>query len=123
MGGALHFDYLWGESSLEERLLLSTMARTIGREGGVATLGEITGILERFDLEVGPTTVQAAARTLVGRQLLATDVDLRQYEFKFDLLRLWLDRYQRFGVVAEEYRRQLRHPSPSPHQPTAGDPS
>jgi len=105
VGGALHFDYLWGQSSLTEQLLLAAMAQIISREGGVATLADISRLFDRFDLKLDQINILTAIRLLMTRDLLITDADFRQYEFKIDLVRLWLERYQRFGVVAESYRQ------------------
>jgi hypothetical protein len=104
MGGALHFDYLWNQSSSTEQLLLAAMARVIPREGGAATTADITRQLERFDLSLRQVHLLGAVKSLLARELISTDDDFRRFEFKIDLVRLWLDRYQRFGVVAEAYR-------------------
>lgn len=104
MGGTLHFDYLWGDSSPIEQLILAAMARIIAREGGAASVAEISSLLERFGLNLSQSQILIAVRSLVTRELIITDADLRQFEFKIDLVRLWLDRYQRFGAVAEMFR-------------------
>ena len=104
MGGALHFDYLWADSSPMEQLLLAAMARNIAREGGVTSLAELVTLFARFSLDVRQTEILTAVRSLKTRQLINTDNDLRLYEFKIDLVRLWLNRYQGFGAAAEMYR-------------------
>jgi len=104
MGGALHFDYLWKESSLIEQLLLAAMAKVISREGGAATLSDVTVLLDRFGLALERMNIVSAVKSLAARDMIVTDSDFHQFEFKIDLVRLWLERYQRFGAVAEAYR-------------------
>jgi len=108
VGGALHFDYLWSESTPQEQLTLAAMTRIISREGGVASVADILALLERFEVKFSQQQLLAAARTLVTRDLVITDSDFSHFEFKIDLMRLWLDRYQRFGIVVEVYRDQRR---------------
>lgn len=104
--GTYHFDYLWDQSTATEKILLTAMARTIPREGGTASLGDIMRLFDRFDLDVDRASVLAAVQSLTTRELLLADADLRQFEFKFDLLRLWLDQYKPFGTQVESYRTE-----------------
>jgi hypothetical protein len=104
VSGGNQFDYLWDQSTPVEQVVLAAMARVIKREGAAASLTDIMRLLDRFELSVTRTQVLTAVRSLLTRDLLISDPDLRQFEYKIDLVRLWLDQYKGFGIVVEAYR-------------------
>ena len=114
-GGTLHFDHVWAESSAVERLVLTAMARLITNEGGVASWAETEHLLSRYDLRLSRNDLLGAVRALITRDLVMADEDVRQLEFKIDLLRMWLLRYQRFAVIAEGYQASLTELNISPN--------
>jgi hypothetical protein len=95
------------------------MARVIDHEGGTAILSDIVRLLSRFHLALEQSQIQAAASSLAIRELIHQDVDSRRFEFKIDLVRLWLDRYQRFGAVAEAFRKSSSGSQLSGSQPSS----
>ena len=108
VGGANQFDYLWEQSSAIEQVVLAAMARVIKREGTAASLSDLMRLLDRFEVGVSRTQVLTAVRSLLTRDLLVSDADLRQFEYKIDLVRLWLDQYKGFGIVVEAFRERAR---------------
>ena len=100
--GEAHFAFLWERSSPSEQLMLSTLTRLLGQEPTVTATQVVELLAER-----GITReVQDVIETL--RQLGERDV-IREiagqpprYEYKVELVRLWIERYKALGRVVEE---------------------
>ncbi|MEO1366861.1 MAG: hypothetical protein AAFX50_06760, partial [Acidobacteriota bacterium] len=85
----LHITYLWDEASRSERLLLLALTALLDQDG-TATLA----IAHRYLVgrRIDPGDLPAAARTLVGREILVESGG--QLTFRMELLRRWLERHR-----------------------------
>ena len=100
--GEAHFAFLWEQSGPGERLVLASLTRLLSREPTVtaAQVAELLG--ERgITMEVRDTT--ETLRRLVERDIVR---EVRgqppRYEYRVELVRLWVERYKALGRLVEE---------------------
>ncbi|MCB0167380.1 MAG: VCBS repeat-containing protein [Anaerolineae bacterium] len=103
--GEAHFAFLWEQSTPTEQLILSTLTRLLSREPTVTAIQVIELLAERGITRDG----QAVTETL--RRLVERDI-IRElagqpprYEYKVELVRLWIERYKALGRIVEEIDR------------------
>jgi len=100
--GEAHLAFLWGESTKEERAVLTALARMISA-GKPGTRGAIAGLLEEHGLQIAPAEVSALAEGLARREIVReTEPETDRYEFTVDLMRLWIEETKSLGRVIEE---------------------
>ncbi|MBI1923960.1 hypothetical protein HYR99_06890 [Candidatus Poribacteria bacterium] len=105
-GGVVHFDFIWQESSPEEQLILATLANIMTREGAGAGLIDVENMLKKYDVSMGPDQITEVVKSLVAREIVEADLEtFRRYQFKIDLIRLWVNRYQSLGIIADTLKR------------------
>ena len=100
--GEAHFAFLWEQSGPQERLILASLTRLLGREPTV-TAAQVTELLaERgITMEVRDTT--EALRRLVERDVVREKRGQPpRYKYWVELVRLWVERYKALGRVVEE---------------------
>jgi hypothetical protein len=101
--GEAHFAFLWDQSSSREQLVLACLTWLLGRGPTATSAAQVTELLgERgITLEVRDTT--ETLRRLVERDIVR---EIRgqppRYEYKVELVRLWIERYKALGRVIEE---------------------
>jgi hypothetical protein len=100
--GEAHFAFLWEQSSENERLVLAGLSQLAGRDPSV-TASQVEGLLVERGLTVTGRGVLDALRQLVERDIVReiSGQPIR-YEFRVELIRLWLERYKALGWVIEE---------------------
>jgi len=109
-GGAVHFDFIWKESSPDEQLILAVLANIITREGAAAGLSDVENILKKYGLAIEANRIAEAVKSLVTREVLEADLEtFRWYQFKIDLIRLWVNRYQSLGIIVDDSLRKEKH--------------
>ncbi len=100
--GEAHFAFLWDQSSSAERLALAALTRLLGYEPSV-TASQVTELLAERGATTEEPQVTQALRRLVERDIVR---EVRgqspRYEFKIELVRLWLERHKTLGRVVEE---------------------
>jgi hypothetical protein len=100
--GEAHFAFLWDQSSPAERLALATLTRLLGYEPSV-TASQVAELLAERGAAIEEQQVTQALRRLVERDIVR---EVRgqppRYEFKIELVRLWLERHKTLGRVVEE---------------------
>lgn len=100
--GEAHFAFLWEQSSEHERLTLASLTRLLAREPTV-TAAQLAELLAERGVVLEVRDVRAALRRLAERDIVR---ELRgeppRYEYKVDLVRLWVERYKALGRVVEE---------------------
>jgi hypothetical protein len=100
--GEAHFAFLWEQADRPQRLALAALTHLAGREVHV-TAGQVAELLAERGL---PMDLRQAGEALRG---LAEQDVLRElagppprYEYRVELLRLWVERYKALEQVIEE---------------------
>jgi type I restriction enzyme M protein len=100
--GEAHFAFLWDQSSPAERLALAALTRLLGYEPSV-TASQVAELLAERGAAIEEQQVTQALRRLVERDIVR---EVRgqppRYEYKIELVRLWVERHKMLGRVVEE---------------------
>jgi hypothetical protein len=100
--GEAHFAFLWEQSDSAEQLILAALTRLLGQTATV-TASQINDLLAERGLTMALPEVTETLRRLVERDVVR---ELRgqppRYEYKVELVRLWIDRYKALGRVVED---------------------
>ncbi len=100
--GEAHFAFLWEQASLQERLMLAALTRLAGREVNV-TAGQVAELLTERGILLALPEVNEALRRLVEQDVIREVAGQPpRYEYKVELLRLWVERYQALERIMEE---------------------
>jgi hypothetical protein len=100
--GEAHFAFLWDQSSPPERLVLACLTRLLGYELTV-TASQVAELLAERGADMKEQQVTQALWWLVERDIVR---EVRgqppRYEYKIELVRLWVERHKTLGRVVEE---------------------
>jgi hypothetical protein len=100
--GEAHFAFLWDQSSPPERLVLASLSRLLGYELTV-TASQVAELLAERGATVEEQHVTEVLRRLVERDIVR---EVRgqppRYEYKIELVRLWVERHKTLARVVEE---------------------
>ena len=100
--GEAHFAFLWEQSSPQERLALASLTRLLGWEP-TASAAEVTELLVERGVTMDVPGTTETLRCLAERDIVR---EIRgqppRYEYKVELVRLWVERYKALGRVIEE---------------------
>ncbi|NJN99268.1 MAG: hypothetical protein HC875_36830 [Anaerolineales bacterium] len=100
--GEAHFAFLWEQSSPVEQLILTALMRLLTRTPPI-TVTQIVELLAERGKPLELQVVSQALRRLTERDIVRELGDSPpHYEYKVDLVRLWVERYKALGRVMEE---------------------
>jgi len=100
--GEAHFAFLWEQAGPPERLMLAALTRLAAREVNV-TAGQVAELLAERGFPMGVSEVNEALRGLAEQDIVREVAGQPpRYEYKVELLRLWVERYQALEQVMEE---------------------
>jgi hypothetical protein len=100
--GEAHFAFLWEQSSLIERQALASLTRLLSH-GPSVTLSQVVDLLAERGIATGEKPVTEALWRLVERDVLReVPGQPPRYEYKVELVRLWVERYKVLERVIEE---------------------
>ncbi|MBE7552239.1 MAG: VCBS repeat-containing protein [Anaerolineales bacterium] len=100
--GEAHFAFLWEQSSPTEQLILAALMRLLARTPTVTTT-QIAELLAERGRSLELQVVRDALRRLTERDVVRElGESPPHYEYKVDLVRLWVERYKALGRVIEE---------------------
>jgi len=100
--GEAHFAFLWEQSGSQERLVLASMTRLLSREPTV-TASQVAELLAERGAAMEVEQITEALRRLVERDVVReVGGQPPRYEYKVELVRLWMERYKALGKVMEE---------------------
>jgi hypothetical protein len=100
--GEAHFAFLWEQSGPQERLVLASLTRLLSREPTV-TAAQVTELLGERGVVMDVRDATAALRRLVERDVVREKRGQPpRYEYKVELVRLWVERYKALGRLVEE---------------------
>jgi hypothetical protein len=94
--GGIHMDYLWRESSPDERMLLAALNTVLQREG-VATFASLRSFLAQYKIEID---VSATLQSLVACDIIAREGN--SYRFTVDLFHYWVDHHKTIERALQE---------------------
>ena len=102
--GQMHFDFIWDRSSINERLVMTAITR-VTQEDEAVTASSIVNKLAEYGLTLDTTEVTKTLDILVGKDIISKILDhTTTYEFKVDLIRIWLERTKHLDQVVEKSR-------------------
>jgi len=105
--GQMHFDFIWDRSSMKERLVMTALTRAISEKEAV-TVSSIVNKLVEYNLTVEPKDISKTLDILAGKDIIIKIRDhTTTYEFRVDLIRIWLENTKHLDQVVEEYRSGL----------------
>jgi hypothetical protein len=100
--GEAHFAFLWEQSGPQERLTLAALTRLLSQEPTV-TAAQVAELLAERGVGMEARDAAEALRHLVERDIVR---EVRgqppRYEYKVELVRLWVERSKALGRVTEE---------------------
>lgn len=100
--GEAHFAFLWEQSSPVEQLVLAALMRLLARIPTV-TATQIAELLAERGKSLELQVVRDALRRLIERDVVRElGESPPHYEYRVDLVRLWVERYKALGRVIEE---------------------
>ncbi|WP_455392103.1 right-handed parallel beta-helix repeat-containing protein [[Eubacterium] cellulosolvens] len=102
--GQMHFDFIWDKSTIQERLVMTTLTKSLQEEDAV-TVSSIVNRLLTYDLLVDSNEITKTLDILASKEIIEKIMDhTTTYEFKVDLIRIWLETTKHLDQVVEEYR-------------------
>ncbi len=102
--GQMHFDFIWDRSSRLERLVMTTLSRVLESEE-TATISSIVNKIAEYNLNVSPKDISKTLDLLSNKDIIAKILNhTTKYEFKVDLIRIWLINTKQLDQVVENYR-------------------
>ena len=105
--GQMHFDFIWDRSSLIERLVMTALTKVSQEELAITTSSIVNKIAE-YDLTVDSKRINKVLDSLAGKDIVAKILDhTTTYEFKVDLIRIWLENTKQLDQVVEDFRSGL----------------
>jgi hypothetical protein len=100
--GEAHFAFLWDQSSNEAQLVQVALTWLLHQAPTVAP-AQIAALLRERGLGWSEHRVNQVLQQLVERDIIRETGDQPpRYEYKVELIRLWLERYKTLGRVVEE---------------------
>jgi AAA+ ATPase superfamily predicted ATPase len=105
--GQMHFDFIWDRSSMIERLVMTALKRVLQEEESV-TVSSLVNKLGGYDLTIDAKNITKALDSLAGKDIISKILNhTTTYEFKVDLIRIWLESTKHLDQVVEEFRSGL----------------
>jgi predicted transcriptional regulator len=102
--GQMHFDFIWDRSSRLERLVMTVLSRLLKDEESV-TISNIVNKLAEYNLNLDNKTISKSLDILVNKDIIAQNQDrTTTYQFKVDLIRIWLENTKHLDQVVENFR-------------------
>lgn len=102
--GQMHFDFIWEQSTLMERLVMTALTRVLNEEESV-TVSSIVNKLGEYGLKVSSKEISKTLNILISKDIVAELLNhTTTYEFKIDLIRVWLESTKNLDQVVENYR-------------------
>jgi hypothetical protein len=103
--GEAHFAFLWEQSSPPEQLILAALMRLLAQTP-VVTATQLAELLSERGVPLEMRDIRDALRRLVERDIIREAAGSPpRYEYRVDLVRLWVERYQSLGRVIEEMEK------------------
>jgi hypothetical protein len=105
--GEAHFVYLWNESSLTERQVLTVLSRIMTLTGHV-TPAHVDDSLKEWGIHPGRQVILDTLHHLALRDILTMQVNNHPigitgtYSWRLGLLGLWIEKYKSLSLVQEE---------------------
>jgi len=105
--GEAHFVFLWAESTLNEKLVLTALSRMIPLAGSATPL-EVVDYLTERGVSVERQALSGALHHLALRDILTTSRERDgaagdAYRWQLGLLGLWVEKYRSLSRVIEEF--------------------
>jgi outer membrane protein assembly factor BamB len=115
--GEVHLAFLWERAAPRERAILAVLAHLVSA-GEVGTAAAVTSLLADYGLETDPAEVEQTMQRLAAQELLREAGEGRaRYEFRIDLVRLWIEHFRSLTQTVQAYRPLNHLSGRSPEQP------
>ena len=102
--GQMHFDFIWDRSARIEQLVLTALSRVLDDEE-TATVSSLVNKIAEYNLSVSPKDISKTLDLLANKDIVAKILNhTTKYEFKVDLIRIWLANTKQLDQVVENYR-------------------
>jgi AAA+ ATPase superfamily predicted ATPase len=102
--GQMHFDFLWDQAPILERLVMTALNRT-QQEDDAVTVSMLVNKIFEYGINVDANDISKTLDTLAGKDIINKILDhTTTFEFKIDLIRIWLEHTKHLDQVVEEYR-------------------
>jgi hypothetical protein len=100
--GEAHFAFLWEQSDTQEQLILTSLTRLQGQEPTVMAT-QIAEALRERGVIMETRDATGTLERLVDRDIVReVPGQPPRYEYKVELLRIWVERYKALGRLIEE---------------------
>ncbi len=99
--GEAHFAFLWEQSNPMEQLILVALMR-LQSQSPTVTAAQMAKLLTERHVPLAMSKITETLRRLVNRDIVRETSDQpTRYEYKIELVRLWVERYKALGRVVE----------------------
>jgi hypothetical protein len=106
--GSAVLKYNWEELSTGEKAIVAGMVTAMGERTSAVGIKDIDRVWHRYNVTIPEGEQAKAMRNLLARDII---VGKDRYTFTVDLLRLWVQKYQRMEWVKEEISTFWSQPS------------
>ncbi len=105
--GQDHFQYVWSNSSVQERLALTAIAYIGGEQGHPVSLADLGRTYGERGLAFDEETARGAMRSLVERDILEETPGRTHFRITIDLIRRWLRETKPYEQVVRDELKNL----------------
>lgn len=105
--GQDHFQFVWSNSSNQERLVLTAIAHMEGEQGHPISIPDLYRVYSERGLTFEEETVRGAIRNLVERNILEETLGRTHFRIAIDLIRQWLLDAKPFDQVVGDTLKRL----------------
>jgi hypothetical protein len=104
--GQMHFDFIWDQATMIERLVMTAVTKVYGEEEAV-TVSSIVNKLGEYGIKVNSKEISKSLNKLISKDIITKILDhTTTYEFKIDLIRVWLESTKNLDQVVENYKTE-----------------
>jgi hypothetical protein len=102
--GQMHFDFIWDQATHIERVVMTALMKALGEDETV-TVSSLVNKIGEFGLQFTPKNISKALDLLIQKDIVTKALHrTTTYEFKIDLIRVWLESAKNLDQVVENYR-------------------
>jgi parallel beta-helix repeat protein len=102
--GQMHFDFIWDSATNIERLVMTTLIKVLNEEDR-AMVSSIANKLGEYGLNIDSDIISKTLDGLANKDIISKIMNhTTTFEFKVDLIRIWMERTKHFDQVVEQYK-------------------
>jgi AAA+ ATPase superfamily predicted ATPase len=102
--GQMHFDFIWDSATSIEKLVMTALIKVLNEEDN-AMVSTIVNKVSEYGLNIDSNTISKTLDGLANKDIILKIMNhVTTYEFKVDLIRIWLERTKQLDQMVEEFK-------------------